>query len=317
MAILSGTDAPNTINGTADGDVINGYAGNDILRGKGGNDIIDGGQGDDTLQGGDGDDVIAGSAGIYQGIWGAYGVIIGSAGNDVINGGNGIDTVSYAHGYANKGIIVDLAAGTATTTTGHDTLVSIENVTGSLWDDTLLGSSVANYLDGFGGNDKLDGRGGNDSLYGYGGNDTLLGGSGNDELQGSSGNDSLNGGTGNDWLWGGSEKDIYVGGAGADKFTFDFYDLVTGAASRNIVSDFSRAQGDKIDLYFIDADSTDIYVDQFTFVGTGAFTDAGQVRYQHVGGNTIIQGNTDADAAPEMEIQVTGIIDFVASDFIL
>lgn len=56
-------------------------------------------------------------------------------------------------------------------------------------------------------------------------------------------------------------------------------------------------------------------IGQFTFVGTGAFT--GQVRYQHVGGNTLIQGNTDADAAPEMEIQVTGIIDFVASDFIL
>lgn len=317
MAIISGTNSSETKTGTALGDVISGYAGNDILSGFGGSDILDGGQGNDTVLGGAGDDVLFGGAGIYgPGYYGALGTVSGFAGNDILNGGAGIDQVSYAHGWANKSVTVDLAAGTAVTTTGQDTLISIENVTGSLFDDTLLGNGGANNLNGFGGNDNVNGRGGNDTLSGSSGNDTLLGSGGHDSLLGDGGRDNLNGGSGNDTLWGGSEKDIYTGGAGADRFVFDFYDLVIGA-ERNIVTDFSHAQGDKVDVSLIDADTTNIFVDQFTFEGTKAFTGPAQLRYVHEGGNTLVLGNTDADAAPEMVIQFNGLINFVASDFIL
>ena len=204
---------------------------------------------------------------------GALGTVSGTAGNDTINGGSGIDEVSYAHGPANKGIVIDLAAGTATTTTGSDLLISIEKVTGSNQADTIFGSSVANSINGNGGIDTLDGRGGNDALRGGNDNDTISGGTGLDSLLGDSGDDILNGGSGNDSLRGSSGKDRSTGGAGADTFVYDFSDLVVGAA-RDSVTDFSHAQTDKVDLKLIDADSTDVFVDTFVFQGTTALTGA-------------------------------------------
>jgi Ca2+-binding RTX toxin-like protein len=71
----------------------------------------------------------------------------------------------------------------------NDTLLSIENLTGSAFSDSLTGAADNNVLNG------LDG---NDSLSGGAGNDTLNGGAGKDILDGGAGNDALSGGTGND-----------------------------------------------------------------------------------------------------------------------
>ena len=61
----------------------------------------------------------------------------GDAGNNVLNGGNGVDTASYEH--ATAGVTVSLAITVAQNTVGagSDTLTSIENLTGSLFDDVL------------------------------------------------------------------------------------------------------------------------------------------------------------------------------------
>jgi serralysin len=59
----------------------------------------------------------------------------------------------------------------------------------SVSDDLLMGTAVANTIDGLAGNDKI---------YGLAGNDTLFGGLGNDYLDGGLGVDVLNGGSGND-----------------------------------------------------------------------------------------------------------------------
>ncbi len=80
------------------------------------------------------------------------------------------------------------------TNTGHaagDIYVGIENLQGSLFNDTLGGDNNANTLGGLAGNDALDGRGGNDTLGGEAGNDTLVGGAGNDVLVGGRGGGCL------------------------------------------------------------------------------------------------------------------------------
>lgn len=88
---------------------------------------------------------------------------------------------------------------------------NIENTLGGAGGDVLIGSELAN---------GLDGAGGADTLRGAGGNDTLAGGTGNDLLDGGAGNDALSGGDDNDTLLGGAGNDALDGGAGTDTASF-------------------------------------------------------------------------------------------------
>ena len=84
-----------------------------------------------------------------------------------------------------------IAAAQNTVGSGVDTLVNIENLTGSSLNDTLTGNAAANILNGVSGDDTLKGAAGNDSLIGGVGNDTLNGGGGNDSMNGgAAGNDT-------------------------------------------------------------------------------------------------------------------------------
>jgi Ca2+-binding RTX toxin-like protein len=86
---------------------------------------------------------------------------------------------------------VDLADTTRQDTrSGYASFIGIENVTSGDGNDTILGSDVANVLDGVWGNDTLEGRGGNDTLIGSDGNDRLSGGDGNDVYDGGAGIDT-------------------------------------------------------------------------------------------------------------------------------
>ncbi|AKS47137.1 Ca2+-binding protein, RTX toxin-related [Octadecabacter temperatus] len=82
--------------------------------------------------------------------------------------------------------------------------------------DTLYGLDGADQLDGGSGNDKLHGGAGDDVVLGGAGGDTLYGESGLDALQGGSGNDVIYGGAGNDDLTGGNGNDVLWGGAADD-----------------------------------------------------------------------------------------------------
>ena len=124
-------------------------------------------------------------------------LLIGNAGADTLDGGNGSDSVSYR--YDSGVVTIDLSAGTAIDSSGStDTLISIENVTGSAGDDTIIGTDDANVIFAGAGNDKVSGRGGNDILFGEAGKDTLEGEAGDDFLVGGLDADVLNGGDGND-----------------------------------------------------------------------------------------------------------------------
>ena len=74
---------------------------------------------------------------------------------------------------------------------------------------------------------------------------------------------------------------------------------------------------DVLDLLSIDANAGRAGDQAFAFVGTRAFSGAGQLRLARVGGDTVVQGSTDGDAAPELEVLLTGSVNPTASDFLL
>jgi Ca2+-binding RTX toxin-like protein len=173
-----------------------------------GNDTLIGGNGDDTMAGQGGDDSLSGGLGDDT--------LIGGSGNDLLNGGGGLDRASYAG--ASSGVIVDLnATGDQDTGgAGTDRLISVEQLSGSSFNDFLIGDGNANLLTGAAGDDTLIGGGGVDQIYGGVGNDTLNGDDGDDTVLGEDGDDHVFGGAGNDQVLGGTGNDLVSGGAGND-----------------------------------------------------------------------------------------------------
>ena len=120
------------------------------------------------------------------------------------------------------------------TKTCKDGSTSASPCYGGLYDDTITGTSSADYINGQNGNDtvyaldgadnvhgSLDkdtlwGQGGNDKLYGENGDDKLYGGPGDDTLDGSTDNDELYGEEGNDKLYGSIGNDTLTGGSGSN-----------------------------------------------------------------------------------------------------
>ena len=180
---IVGTDAPEKINGTDAGEEIVGKGGNDAIDGMGGDDEIDGGDGNDLITGGPGADVLKGGDHSY---------------NEMGVGG---DTISYED--SPMGVTINLNDGTAIGGDADGDVLGedIENVRGSMYDDTLTGTDDAtngNALWGLAGNDTLSGRDGPDMLFGGAGDDVLDGGDEDDTLEGGYGADMLTGGGGAD-----------------------------------------------------------------------------------------------------------------------
>jgi Ca2+-binding RTX toxin-like protein len=198
-----------------------GTAGNDHLIGDAGDNLFSGGGGKDVIEGGDGVDTVSYAhrlpgvivdlrtgvqSDLYSGapvredtltsienVIGSqtndelYGdakdnVLTGGGGDDRLDGGAGSDTASYFDELY-VGAVVDLLKATQDTGHGVDTLISIENLTGSRWNDTLSGDAAKNVLNGGDGDDVLNGRGGDDILVGGKGHDVLTGGEGRDAFK--------------------------------------------------------------------------------------------------------------------------------------
>ena len=145
---LVGTDFADKITGGAGADTLDGMAGDDELNGGGGDDLLVGGKGADKLSGG------------------AHGDVG--------------DTASYS--YSSEAVTINLLSGQADggDATGDKLDDTIENVIGSMHDDTLTGNDEDNMLWGLAGMDTLDGEYGDDIIEGGYGADTLIGGDGSD-----------------------------------------------------------------------------------------------------------------------------------------
>ncbi|MEZ5960364.1 MAG: calcium-binding protein [Hyphomonadaceae bacterium] len=86
----------------------------------------------------------------------------GRRGADSINGAGGSDTLLFTS--ATQGVIVDLAAGTSWDGFETDTLVSIENIEGTAFDDQFVGNDADNTFTGFAGADSISGGNGSDTV---------------------------------------------------------------------------------------------------------------------------------------------------------
>jgi Ca2+-binding RTX toxin-like protein len=146
----------------------------------------------------------------------------------------------------------------------------------------------------------------------------LAGGSGDNILEGGAGSDLITGGAGNDILIGGTGGDDLYGGTGADKFVFTSIDDFGAAGRLDIIYDFSSAEGDKIDLTGVDANSNVAGDQAFTFLGTGAFTKhAGELRsaYDAVNDQSLVLGDVNGDGVADFSFWVKHVSGFTASDF--
>ena len=250
---------------------------------------INGGYGDDTLVGGDGNDGLNGGSGLDS-LFGMDGndTLLGGAGGDLLDGGAGTDRAQYID--ATAGLTADLqVAANNTGDASGDTYVSIEDLYGSNFNDSLRGDAGSN---------SIWGANGDDSVYGRGGQDSLFGGSGNDSIYGQAG------------------RDFLYGNAGSD--TFMYLSTTESATNylRDQIRDFSKG-ADAIDVSHIDADTTVGGNQAFTFIGAAGFHGvAGELRSINSSGHSVIAGDVDGDCHADFSILVAGVTDLTAGDFL-
>lgn len=137
---------------------------------------------------------------------------------------------------------------------------------------------------------------------------TINGDPAGDVLIGLAGADSITSGIG---------QDVMTGGGGADRFVFVLGDSGATAATADRITDFSQAEGDRIDLLTIDARPDLLFQQRLTFAAGSRFTGPGQVTSWVDGNVTWIAVNLNADPAPEMLIGLDGAMTLGADDFVL
>jgi Ca2+-binding RTX toxin-like protein len=323
---IIGSQLDDVIRGSRVRNELEGRDGNDILAGEGGNDFLNGNNGMDTadysektlgitvvLNGGNNVNVKVGTVNEdtireIESIWGGKGAdnltgdgnmntFRGNAGKDVLNGGANSDTADYSDKTAAVTVTLNAATavGVKVGAAVEDSIRNIENIIGGKVADVITGDGLANTFFGNAGNDVLKGMGGVDNLFGGAGRDTL------------------------------------TGGAQGDFFRYlAVTDSGVTAATRDYITDFSKAgvNGiDKIDLSVLDNDSNALNGNgSFTFLTMGTVNSAvgtGQIGWYQVNSannaldRTIIRVNNDADAADDMTIELFGLVNLQATDFML
>ena len=259
--------------------------------------------------------------------------LAGRGGNDFIDGRGGFDRAYYSDDPTGAGIQIDLASGIVIgdAAIGSDTLRSVEGIRGTSFADIFVATNFGvsglnvgsfatfNEFEGMRGDDTITGNGntriafynalagvtvdlnagishgtasgdvagvGNDSFVGVtsvrGSNfaDAIFGDDNANALEGRDGDDRLSGRGGTDTLTGGNGADtfIYADGGGADA-----------------VTDFSRAQGDLIDVSGV------AIIASFADIQSRA---------------TVVNGNTLIDFGGGNTLTLVGVTSIQQSDFI-
>lgn len=309
-----------------------GSAFDDYLAGDTGTNVLSGGLGSDNLVGGAGADVLDGGGGTQD----MADYILSGAGVTV-----SLVTGSGTGGDAEGDSLADIewlrgsAFSDSLTGNGGDNrlsgLAGIDTLVGGAGDDQLIGGAGADVLTGGTGFDTAlydnastgvtaslanpsanTGDAANDNHSSI---ENLVGSPFDDVLTGDSGSNYLVGWGGDDTLNGGGSGDILEGGAGADTFVIssvaDTFSLVGSVKALDRINDFSRGQGDRIDLSGITHGAG-------SFIGTGDFTHhAGEVRILVGVTQTAVYIDTNGDGTADAQFRLLGAITLTEGDFVL
>ncbi|MBD2679031.1 MULTISPECIES: calcium-binding protein [Nostoc] len=337
----TGNAKGNVINGNSGNNSLSGLGGNDTIFGGNGNDTLNGGTGADRLDGGDNNDLyIVDNVGdiateVFGDALGGIDTVQASVSytlsanleNLTLTGSGSINGTGNFRGNVING---NSAGNSLSGLDGNDTINGgggADSTNGGNGNDRIIDSDFVNFdfHNGGAGVDTIDYSGVDFSSavvinlatglttvnVGGGNSETILnfenveGSQGGETIIGSSGNNVLDGNGGNDTIRGGAGRDTLIGGLGNDVFDFDFLSDSQPGVLRDVISGFvgnGSGTGDRIDLSTIDANPFLAGNQAFSFIGSGAFTTVGQLRYS--GG--ILRANTDFDAAAEFEIQIAG-----------
>ena len=333
---------------------------NDTFIDGAGNNVIDGGAGIDTIEfngiaagvtvnlangtaTGQGSDILRNIENVVGS--NLNDTITGNAGNNVIDGGGAIDTVKF-NGVA-AAVTVNLTTGTATGQ-GTDTLLNIENVTGSNLNDTITGNAGNNVLDGGTGADVLKGMAGDDTYIvdnaadvvqeaSGQGNDTVMastsyklgagqsietlqttnpGGTGAINLTGNDLSQAIIGNAGPNFIDGGFGNDTLTGGNGPDTFVFDTALSATGNVDR--ITDFKPGT-DKIDLShsIFTTLATGALPSTAFFIGSAAHAAADRIIYNATSGALTYDSNGSAAGGATQFATLQPGLALHASDFMV
>ncbi len=140
----------------------------------------------------------------------------------------------------------------------------------------------------------------------------------NDDVVSTAANQFLAGSEAADVFLLGGGLDTVYGKAGVDVFRFLPTALGPAAQSLTALEDVNRAQGEVIELLWIDAVAGTVANDAFTFIGTAAFSGvAGQLRWQEEGAVQRVQGDVNGDRVADLTLLVRAAGPLDAGWFVL
>ena len=150
-------------------------------------------------------------------------------------------------------------------------------------------------------------------------NGTSTGSTGTSGTSGTSGNDNLVGGSGNDNFLGLGGQDTLTGGLGADKFRFN-----SPSERMDTITDFSRTQGDKIELFapgfnnmvWSDNGSTALASNVFS-LGTSSNSWTNTIIYNNSNGIVYFDSDALGSAQPVALAQLSSGLNLTNQDFLV
>ena len=273
----TGPTGDGTITGTSGNDIIDGtFSGDpegDVVTDNG--DTIDGGHGDDDIYDGAGADTVFGGDGKDD-------FFAGDGADHYDGGASNQDVVHYTT--SPGGLTVDLTdTSNSTGIATGDSYVGIERITGSDFDDVLIGDGIVRHLYGGDGNDIIMDAAGSNYLRGGNGADTFVFGAdgGNDRIY--------------DFELGVDTIDVSAWGA-TSLDDLNIYEN-SGRLEVQLKSDLSeRIQLDGLDQTHVDS----FGASDFVFATGGGSGPTGNGTITGTSGNDIIDGNFAGD--PEGDV---------------
>lgn len=144
------------------------------------------------------------------------------------------------------------------------------------------------------------------------GSTTLYGDGHSVHMYGTAGETVFIGGAGSQDMWGGTGANIY-------KYLSIGDSPAIAGGGTDLIGNFDASK-DVIDLSAIDANILSPGMQNFTFIGTAAFSGAGgQVRYVQnpTLNETLVEADLVGDSSPDLEIRISGLVNLSSANFAL